>query len=384
MRSVRYCLHGLFVLIKARFPFHLVCLLICSAVFAAIPSLFSNAMVVWEDNAWNNRVAKVTFREDVSAHELYQQLSNDPRINGFLMNLDIQQQGNESNVVSVNAVHGVIYERNRGDNKLIGEYDDSDDDLYFLRSMDVPHAYLQRMDEMTVLIQDQPYTSGGLCKAIGANYGDLPSLGKGLSVSYMGPDSKPQLFECKYFWGTLVVIPAGTAAKHDYPVSALEISFTELIAADIYHEVMAPFQDKIRRAYLPWSEEPLKPSFDQLPQDSALNLLSEFICLLNIMVLLLLWLGSFQGALRVWLHQGASRFACGLALFLVGLLMVVLSMALGYGIYALLLPLGMQWGIFAELPLNILSLTGFIFVTVALICLMIYCGRCVRTAGKGA
>ncbi len=384
MHAIRYCLHGLVVLIRKRPGPHLICLAVCSIVFAAIPLLFSNTLMVWSESYWANRVAKVSFRSDVSASALYDRLAENPRVNGFLLNIDIQQQGDpEKNTIMLNAVRGIIYERNKGNNALLGDADKTDRDVFLLRQMDIPEKYRFRMDEMVTFIDGTPYRFAHLCGSIGANYGHTPSLGNGLVITYQDDSGEEQLFESKYSWGTLVAIPAATAAKHDYPVSALEISFADLGAASVYHEIMAPFQSQIESEYLPWSDQPLMPSLDESTPETSWNIISELICLLNLMVLLLLWLGSFHKALCIWLREGALSWHCHLSLFIIGILMVILSMLLGFGIYALLLPLGIRAGLLTALPLNLVSLLCVVYLIVAVIYLAIYCRRCVRTAQKG-
>lgn len=385
VRTVHYCLHGLLTLIRRRPAFHLCCLLISAVVFAATPFLFSSAMQTWSDEMWEQRVAKVTFCENVSARELYERLANHPQVNGYLMNLDVQQQGNEHNTVTLNAVSGVLYEQNQGSNALLGSADTSDEDIFLLRSIDVPNQFILQMDEMTVLIDGQPFESAGLSKAIGANYANLPSNGQGMTVVYNDEDGSPALFQSELSWGSVVLIPSATAARHDFPVSALEISFVSLDANEAYQSIIAPYRAHLATEQLPWSTAPLTPSFHQLPINSIWNLLSEVMCLLSVMVLLLLWLSTFGGAVRVFLLEGAGTGRCGFALFLLGLMMLLLSMVLGYGFYLLLLPLGERLGIMTWLPLNVLSLIGVIFIGISLCFLVFYCRRCVRIAArKGA
>ncbi|MGI6653044.1 MAG: hypothetical protein ACOX55_02915 [Christensenellales bacterium] len=358
------------------------CLVGCVVGMMCVFLFFSVLRRIYVDDAFGwgpARTTTICFAQCMPAADVVALLEKQQGINGYILYMDVAAHPLSGEQLFLHGVRGAVAEVCTPATALAGTLEGNDADLFMLRSAShVPQAFLLAADDMVIQINDDNFACAGVQNGTW-ELSWSPMVPSPMAVSIQRAGSN-RVFDESEWLNHGVIITAACAARHNYPVSALRITFWSPDARGAFLTLLGHFGDNVAQYHMPWGDGILLPTLEEMPMGMWFKILPVLIAVGTMMTLVLHWLGTFRFVLRIWRQQGASYGVCRNGLFQVGMGMALLACPLGWVLYRLVLLWGEQKGLMYPLPTSVTALIVVLYVLVCGVCIGVHSIRSARVS----
>ena len=243
-------------------------------------SLFSVLRRIYVDDAFGwgpARTTTICFAQCMPAADVVALLEKQQGINGYILYMDVAAHPLSGEQLFLHGVRGAVAEVCTPATALAGTLEGNDTDLFMLRSAShVPQAFLLAADDMVIQINDDNFACAGVQNGTW-ELSWSPMVPSPMAVSIQRAGSN-RVFDESEWLNHGVIITAACAARHNYPVSALRITFWNPDAKGAFLTLLGHFGDNVAQYHMPWGTVSCCLPWRKCPWACGLNIARADCC----------------------------------------------------------------------------------------------------------